>query len=46
MTTDGVALGQPYDAGTDVNSQFLVWLVTLPTVAPGSVQEAIGIPYP
>ncbi|KAJ7203249.1 esterase-like activity of phytase-domain-containing protein [Mycena pura] len=34
MTTHGVSLGVPYDAGEDVDSQFLVFRVTLPGSAP------------
>ncbi|KAG7095023.1 hypothetical protein E1B28_005817 [Marasmius oreades] len=30
LTTKGVALGIPYDAGIDVNNQFMVFRVTLP----------------
>lgn len=43
MTTQGVLNGQPFNAGLDVDTQFLVFRVTLPTVAQGSVQQAIGI---
>ncbi|KAI0777990.1 esterase-like activity of phytase-domain-containing protein [Irpex lacteus] len=30
ITTDGSSIGQPYNAGSDVDNQFLVWRVTLP----------------
>ncbi|EIN10940.1 hypothetical protein PUNSTDRAFT_133002 [Punctularia strigosozonata HHB-11173 SS5] len=43
ITTDGISLGQPYNAGLDNDNQFMVFRVTLPTVAAGSVQRAIGI---
>ena len=31
MTINGVSLGEPYDAGIDVDNQFMVFRVTLPT---------------
>lgn len=31
ITTNGVSLGVPYDAGLDNDNQFLVFRVTLPT---------------
>ncbi|KAJ3551765.1 hypothetical protein NM688_g4518 [Phlebia brevispora] len=31
ITTDGISLGQPYNAGLDNDNQFLVFRVTLPT---------------
>ncbi|EKM53195.1 uncharacterized protein PHACADRAFT_30229 [Phanerochaete carnosa HHB-10118-sp] len=31
LTTDGVSLGRPYNAGVDVDNQFFVFRVTLPT---------------
>ena len=31
MTTDGISLGKPYNAGVDNDNQFLVFRVTLPT---------------
>ena len=30
QTEDGIAVGEPYDAGINVNNQFLVFRVTLP----------------
>ncbi|KAI0777723.1 esterase-like activity of phytase-domain-containing protein [Trametes elegans] len=33
ITTQGIALGQPYDAGLDNDNQFLVFRVTLPGAA-------------
>ncbi|KAG8964151.1 hypothetical protein FRC03_002159 [Tulasnella sp. 419] len=45
ITLDGVAAGQPYSSsyGEDLDSQVLVYRVTLPTVARGSVEKSIGI---
>ena len=43
MTTDGVAIGQPYNAGMSVDNQALVWRVTLPTVDKGEIKKSIGI---
>ncbi|KAF5353668.1 hypothetical protein D9758_008665 [Tetrapyrgos nigripes] len=43
MTTDGISVGQPYDAGLDVDNQVLVFRVTLPSVDPASVEKALGI---
>jgi len=43
LTTNGISLGIPYDAGVNVDNQFLVFQVTLPSVPAGSVQFAIGI---
>ncbi|KAI0339337.1 hypothetical protein BDW22DRAFT_1409186 [Trametopsis cervina] len=31
ITTNGISVGQPYNAGLDNDNQFLVWRVTLPT---------------
>ncbi|KAJ7257160.1 esterase-like activity of phytase-domain-containing protein [Mycena haematopus] len=42
LSTQGISLGVPYNAGEDVDSQFLVWRLTLPGAAPG-VAAAIGI---
>jgi hypothetical protein len=39
QTTKGVSVGQPYDAGINLDSQFLVFRVTLPTVTPGSLSR-------
>ena len=33
ITTNGVAVGQPYDAGFDNDNQFMVFRVTLPTLS-------------
>ncbi|KAF5348382.1 hypothetical protein D9758_010931 [Tetrapyrgos nigripes] len=43
ITTDGISVGKPYNAGLDVNNQVLVFRVTLPSVIPGSVEKALGI---
>jgi len=43
LSTQGIFDGQPFNAGLDNDNQFMVYRVTLPTVTPGSVQEAIGI---
>jgi len=43
LTTNGISLGVPYDAGVNVDNQFMVFQVTLPSVPFGSVQAAIGI---
>ncbi|KAF9556491.1 hypothetical protein CPC08DRAFT_737062 [Agrocybe pediades] len=43
LSTHGVSLGVPFDAGIDVDNQFLVFRVTLPSVQFGSVQVGLGI---
>ncbi|CAE6401801.1 unnamed protein product [Rhizoctonia solani] len=45
ITTNGTALGKPYSAsyGQDVDTQILVWRVTLPSVPRGSVAASLGI---
>jgi len=43
LTTDGMAVGQPYNASSNVDNQALVWRVTLPTVATDKIKESIGI---
>uniref|UniRef100_A0A8H7XLP0 Phytase-like domain-containing protein n=1 Tax=Psilocybe cubensis TaxID=181762 RepID=A0A8H7XLP0_PSICU len=43
LSTHGVSLGVPFDAGIDVDNQFLVFRVTLPSIVPGSVQLNLGI---
>ncbi|GJJ08811.1 hypothetical protein Clacol_003030 [Clathrus columnatus] len=43
LTTNGVAAGMHYDAGSNVDSQFMVWRATLPSVQRGSVETSIGI---
>ncbi|KAJ7225069.1 esterase-like activity of phytase-domain-containing protein [Mycena haematopus] len=42
LSTQGVSLGQPYDAGEDVDNQFLVFRVSLPG-ASQNVNKALGI---
>jgi hypothetical protein len=37
ITTQGVSLGVPYNAGLDVDNQFLVFRVTLPSARPGTL---------
>jgi hypothetical protein len=44
VTTHGVSLGVPYNASLDVDNQFLVFRVTLPSVLAGSIHRAIGAP--
>jgi hypothetical protein len=43
LSTHGVSLGVPFNAGIDVDNQFLVFRVTLPSVIRGSVQQTLGI---
>jgi hypothetical protein len=43
LSTQGIADGVPFNAGLDVDNQFLVFRLTLPSVVKGSVQRAIGI---
>ncbi|ELU38563.1 hypothetical protein AG1IA_07411 [Rhizoctonia solani AG-1 IA] len=45
ITINGTALGKPYSAsyGQDVDTQILVWRVTLPSVPRGSVAASLGI---
>ncbi|KAJ7604436.1 esterase-like activity of phytase-domain-containing protein [Mycena polygramma] len=42
LSTQGVSLGQPFDAGEDVDNQFLVFRVTLPGAA-ANVKKALGL---
>ncbi|KAF5375785.1 hypothetical protein D9757_008987 [Collybiopsis confluens] len=42
LTEDGISLGIPYNAGVNVDNQFLVFQVTLPSVPAGSVAQSIG----
>ncbi|KAL0945215.1 hypothetical protein HGRIS_000727 [Hohenbuehelia grisea] len=42
ISTKGVASGKPFNAGADIDNQFLVFRVTLPSVSPGSVHRTIG----
>ncbi|KAJ7669762.1 esterase-like activity of phytase-domain-containing protein [Mycena rosella] len=42
LSTQGISLGVPYNAGEDVDNQFLVFRVTLPGAAAG-VKKALGI---
>ncbi|KAF8883998.1 hypothetical protein BD779DRAFT_1674303 [Infundibulicybe gibba] len=43
LSTNGVSLGVPFNAGLDVDNQFLVLRLTLPGIPKGSVQRAIGV---
>ncbi len=43
LTTDGVAIGKPYNAGLGVDNQVLVYRVTLPTVDKDKIKDSIGI---
>ncbi|KAF5316148.1 hypothetical protein D9619_006606 [Psilocybe cf. subviscida] len=43
LSTHGVSLGVPFNAGLDVDNEFLVFRVTLPGGISGSVQQALGI---
>ncbi|KAL0071104.1 hypothetical protein AAF712_001662 [Marasmius tenuissimus] len=43
ISTHGVSLGVPFDAGDDVDTQVFVFLVTLPSVPQGSIQRALGV---
>ncbi|QRW26490.1 hypothetical protein RhiXN_12151 [Rhizoctonia solani] len=45
ITINGTALGKPYSAsyGQDVDTQILVWRVTLPSIPRGSVAASLGI---
>ncbi|KAJ7169277.1 esterase-like activity of phytase-domain-containing protein [Mycena crocata] len=42
ISTQGISLGEPFDAGEDVDNQFLVFRVTLPGAAAG-VKMALGL---
>jgi len=42
QTTNGVSVGQPYNAGLDADNQILVWRVTLPSVPRGQIEESFG----
>ncbi|KAJ7254755.1 esterase-like activity of phytase-domain-containing protein [Mycena rebaudengoi] len=42
ISTHGVSLGMPFDAGMDVDNQFLVFRVTLPGAAP-AVNAILGL---
>ncbi|KAL5527507.1 hypothetical protein ACEPAG_6308 [Sanghuangporus baumii] len=43
LSTQGRFNGQSFDGGLDVDNQFMVFRVTLPTVQKGSVEQSIGI---
>ncbi|KAF8149113.1 esterase-like activity of phytase-domain-containing protein [Crassisporium funariophilum] len=43
ISTQGVSLGVPFNAGLDVDNQVLVFRVTLPSVREGSVERSIGL---
>ena len=42
LTTNGVSIGQPYNASLDLDNQILVWRVTLPSVPCEQVEESVG----
>jgi len=42
LTTNGVSVGQPYNAGLDEDNQVLVWRVTLPGIPRGRVEDCVG----
>lgn len=42
LTTHGISLGVPFNGGIDVDNQFLVFRLTLPSIPRGSLQKAIG----
>ncbi|KAG9223789.1 hypothetical protein CCMSSC00406_0004870 [Pleurotus cornucopiae] len=44
ISTHGISLGQPFNAGLDVDNQWIVVRVTLPTVAPCSIQARTHSP--
>ncbi|OCB87488.1 hypothetical protein A7U60_g5393 [Sanghuangporus baumii] len=43
LSTQGRFNGQSFDGGLDVDNQFMVFRVTLPTVQKGSIEQSIGI---
>ncbi|KAB5592254.1 hypothetical protein CTheo_4299 [Ceratobasidium theobromae] len=45
ITTNGISLGKPYSApyGQDVDTQVLVWRLTLPNIPRGAVAASLGI---
>ncbi|KAH7104719.1 hypothetical protein BKA62DRAFT_693179 [Auriculariales sp. MPI-PUGE-AT-0066] len=43
ITTNGISLGEPYSQPEDVDTQIIVYRVTLPTVPKGSVERAISL---
>lgn len=43
ISTHGVFNGQSFNAGLDNDNQFMVFRVTLPTAAAGSVAQSIGL---
>ncbi|EJD01313.1 uncharacterized protein FOMMEDRAFT_30029 [Fomitiporia mediterranea MF3/22] len=43
LSTQGSFDGQSFDTGIDVDNQFMVFRVTLPSVPEGSVEQSIGI---
>ncbi|KIM37285.1 hypothetical protein M413DRAFT_448582 [Hebeloma cylindrosporum] len=43
ISTQGIADGVPFNGGLDVDNQFLVFRLTLPSVVKGSVERSIGI---
>ncbi|KAF9483227.1 hypothetical protein BDN70DRAFT_874104 [Pholiota conissans] len=43
LSTQGISLGVPFDAGLDVDNEVLVFRVTLPSAVRGSVARSIGL---
>ncbi|KZT41771.1 hypothetical protein SISSUDRAFT_1069692 [Sistotremastrum suecicum HHB10207 ss-3] len=43
ISTQGFFDGVPFSGGEDIDTQILVFRVTLPNVAPGSIEQAISI---
>ncbi|KIK63497.1 hypothetical protein GYMLUDRAFT_197129 [Collybiopsis luxurians FD-317 M1] len=43
LTVNGIFDGVPYNAGVNVDNQFLVFQVTLPSVPAGSIAKSIGV---
>ncbi|TFK63559.1 hypothetical protein BDN72DRAFT_963852 [Pluteus cervinus] len=43
LSEQGVSLGVPFNAGLNVDNQFLVWRVTLPGVNKASICRSLGI---
>jgi len=43
LTTQGFFNNQPFNGGQDIDTQILVFRLTLPVVARGSVEKSIGI---
>ncbi|ETW75139.1 hypothetical protein HETIRDRAFT_455824 [Heterobasidion irregulare TC 32-1] len=44
ISTHGIALGVPFDAGLDNDNQMLVFRVTLPSAVPGDIEDELLTP--